>query len=688
MKRSHMELPCDLHLWYEWDRCLVSNCSPPIIVTSLQLKPENILVVDRRSDVNVKLTDFGLAKNLTPDGLKTFCGTPQYFAPEVLRRRHTVTGVGRYGKEIDCWSLGVILFVLLSGAPPFDASMGIEAVANAQVVFCENAWQGVSGAARDLVMRLLERDPAKRASVEEACQHEWVLVKDGDTHCHPLHDPTIAGRDMAKDKDSADKNRNEAPSKPKDSSNHDHSNAAKSTHNKLTGSLERDQSNAVRSSHNNRDAKIGNSVCDQGNVARTASNSEETPIKPVPPLGAKTPGSTQSKNNETHHHREKFQSMSAPPQISQDRRRPSVWPAHPNDKIVTKVIQQGCHPFSNGSPIQKRQLFETSINNNRNRGATARKMTKRGLEAVMTAGDTLPEPVLRSEASRLVKKVVAPRKKVQSTLFPSSEVAGCQRGEKLKHAVPQKEDRGKDARKLKPWTNTMSRRDHDHSSTVTPPGYGQDPPSRLHEKLKAEACSDGNYISPTMNDANATAVAAALVKRTELSEDELQSDFSDDEGRSLVTAEQQSSRSGKKPLERFLRKRKIESIDSSASGSNLLHNKPQEKAEEVLQSMPKKTCEPKGYPHDFGKADQKHCATAVAAVGNQTKKTKVQSFLFGMPPPNLECNKTEAPPAVTSNDGSAELRRQASGESGGSGSIPADSKVKQRSLRTWFQPKQ
>ena len=145
------------------------------------LKPENILVVDRRSDVNIKLTDFGLAKNMTAEGLKTFCGTPQYFAPEVLRCRHTVKGNGRYGKEIDCWSIGVILFILLSGSPPFDVSAGFDAVANAEVVFYEDHWRHVSREARDLVMRLLEKDPRRRMSVKDACEHVWVLVKDGDT---------------------------------------------------------------------------------------------------------------------------------------------------------------------------------------------------------------------------------------------------------------------------------------------------------------------------------------------------------------------------------------------------------------------------------------------------------------------------------------------------------------------------
>ena len=54
----------------------------------------------------MKITDFGLAKRATSEGLKTFCGTPQYFAPEVLRRRNTTHGTGRYGREADMWSIG------------------------------------------------------------------------------------------------------------------------------------------------------------------------------------------------------------------------------------------------------------------------------------------------------------------------------------------------------------------------------------------------------------------------------------------------------------------------------------------------------------------------------------------------------------------------------------------------------
>ena len=84
------------------------------------LKPENILLISHDSDVDVKLTDFGLAKREA--ACKTYCGTPQYFAPEVLERQHTVKGTGRYGPEADMWSVGVVLYVLLSGAPPFKTS--------------------------------------------------------------------------------------------------------------------------------------------------------------------------------------------------------------------------------------------------------------------------------------------------------------------------------------------------------------------------------------------------------------------------------------------------------------------------------------------------------------------------------------------------------------------------------------
>ena len=182
-------------------------------VVHRDLKPENILVVNRQSDIEIKLTDFGLAKSVTEDGLKTFCGTPQYFAPEVLRRRHTVAGRGRYGayefaclyhiykeiftqnsisgKEADMWSIGVILYILLSGAPPFDVSHGFDEVAEAKIEFPDDRWRGISNQAKNLVKKLLIADPSMRISVKDACTHDWILIEDGDSHTHPLDNPAV-----------------------------------------------------------------------------------------------------------------------------------------------------------------------------------------------------------------------------------------------------------------------------------------------------------------------------------------------------------------------------------------------------------------------------------------------------------------------------------------------------------------
>ena len=162
-------------------------------VVHRDLKPENILCMSRADDITVKLTDFGLAKSVTTEGLKTFCGTPLYFAPEVLRRRHTVAGRGRYGRAADMWSLGVILYILLCGAPPFDAdddSFGF-AGGGKEIRFRGERWRDVSEEAKEMVRMLLVVNPSRRMSVTTACEHPWILTEDGDTHVHPLDDPAL-----------------------------------------------------------------------------------------------------------------------------------------------------------------------------------------------------------------------------------------------------------------------------------------------------------------------------------------------------------------------------------------------------------------------------------------------------------------------------------------------------------------
>lgn len=179
------------------------------------LKPENILVPPLATSTKggvvsptsqtaatpsnttmIKITDFGLAKQLTEDGLaKTFCGTPQYFAPEVLQRQNTISTGWYGGPAADCWSLGVILYILLSGYQPFDYSINpnhLITCGSWEIDFSDPVWQPISRSAKDLITRLLCTDAAKRITAKEACAHEWILIHDGDTHTHPLDDPLLA----------------------------------------------------------------------------------------------------------------------------------------------------------------------------------------------------------------------------------------------------------------------------------------------------------------------------------------------------------------------------------------------------------------------------------------------------------------------------------------------------------------
>ena len=156
------------------------------------LKPENILLqhVEPSPDngfpptPTVKIADFGLAKLMGDQKVaSTFCGTPQYFAPEVLETRNSHRG---YDTACDLWSLGVILYILLSGHPPFSeqgASQGgrpppsiYEQIKRgiSSAHFEGEAWRSVSAGAKHLVSRLLVVDARNRLSVEDALQHPWM----------------------------------------------------------------------------------------------------------------------------------------------------------------------------------------------------------------------------------------------------------------------------------------------------------------------------------------------------------------------------------------------------------------------------------------------------------------------------------------------------------------------------------
>uniref|UniRef100_A0A7S0J9G7 Protein kinase domain-containing protein n=1 Tax=Calcidiscus leptoporus TaxID=127549 RepID=A0A7S0J9G7_9EUKA len=139
------------------------------------LKPENMLMTDSSADAEVKITDFGLSKFFDEQSkvMQTPCGTPGYIAPEVLRMKG-------YGKECDVWSLGVIIYILLCGFPPFyaenDAQL-YEKIKRGEYEFLRPYWDPISDLAKDLIRKMLTVDPHKRITCEEALQHEWLKAQ-------------------------------------------------------------------------------------------------------------------------------------------------------------------------------------------------------------------------------------------------------------------------------------------------------------------------------------------------------------------------------------------------------------------------------------------------------------------------------------------------------------------------------
>jgi len=141
------------------------------------VKPENILYISEGSD-DIKLIDFGYAGVWSADkALTGLCGTPDYVAPEVLTWYDDDENGTPYGKGSDLWSLGVLLYVILSGCSPFCADEEeqlLKFVAEATYEFYENEWKGVSEQAKDVVRRLLVVDPKERMTMEELLAHPWL----------------------------------------------------------------------------------------------------------------------------------------------------------------------------------------------------------------------------------------------------------------------------------------------------------------------------------------------------------------------------------------------------------------------------------------------------------------------------------------------------------------------------------
>ncbi|XP_016328413.1 phosphorylase b kinase gamma catalytic chain, liver/testis isoform-like [Sinocyclocheilus anshuiensis] len=137
------------------------------------LKPENILLDDQG---HIKLSDFGFSVQLGPDEkLRELCGTPGYLAPEILKCSMDETHVG-YGKEVDLWTCGVIMFTLLAGSPPFwhrKQLLMLRVIMEGRYQFSSPEWDDRSDTVKDLISRLLVVEPTLRLTAEQALAHPF-----------------------------------------------------------------------------------------------------------------------------------------------------------------------------------------------------------------------------------------------------------------------------------------------------------------------------------------------------------------------------------------------------------------------------------------------------------------------------------------------------------------------------------
>jgi len=139
-------------------------------VVHRDLKPENLILVSKNNDYDLRIADFGLA-SFVKDGelLKLRCGSPGYVAPEILE------DIG-YNESSDIFSAGVILYVLLTGRPVFRGYNINEILVKnkkCEIEYPAKYWSKISEKAKDLVSKMLEKDPKDRITTKDALNHSW-----------------------------------------------------------------------------------------------------------------------------------------------------------------------------------------------------------------------------------------------------------------------------------------------------------------------------------------------------------------------------------------------------------------------------------------------------------------------------------------------------------------------------------
>ena len=133
-------------------------------------------------EMNIKVTDFGFSFSFVesqPSSLTDLCGTPGYLAPEVLRVSR-YDGQRPYGKPVDLWATGVIMYTLLAGYPPFWNRKQMQMLRNimeGSFSFVAPEWNDVTEVAKDLIRKLLTVDQDLRLTADQALEHEFFLIQ-------------------------------------------------------------------------------------------------------------------------------------------------------------------------------------------------------------------------------------------------------------------------------------------------------------------------------------------------------------------------------------------------------------------------------------------------------------------------------------------------------------------------------
>ena len=140
-------------------------------ITHRDIKPENLLYSSPDPGALIKVSDFGLARYYDDELMTTACGTPSYVAPDIL------LGQG-YTPMVDFWSIGIVLYIMLCGFPPFyeDTNEALfEAIKRGQFEFPSPFWDNISEMAKDLIRNCLQVDPERRFGADDILNHEWVV---------------------------------------------------------------------------------------------------------------------------------------------------------------------------------------------------------------------------------------------------------------------------------------------------------------------------------------------------------------------------------------------------------------------------------------------------------------------------------------------------------------------------------